>query len=258
METLNQITVSDQKRIAKLINDINSNRVGTNINNINGDTITIKSNSRPPRHKATTVERPSSADYLATSARRAKSGHSQLILDSNRAKPVLHEPCSSTLAKYHDSINQSIIISTSPKKTLERTKSSTSFKPTQPFGSSNNTNRRVLEAKEKYKYMTNPRTFIDESLFGSPQLQSSRSHSNIYMNNDNYYLNHQAKDHLSHLLMSNYSPLIHNPPPQSSSTKSTTERSDSARSTNRNKATINKSEQVEMSSRPPISRPWKP
>lgn len=106
-------------------------------------------------------------EILLSSARRPPSAPS-------RAKPITHEACSSTLGKFHDSVNFSLCLNNTSRHHVE------SHHP-------------IQEAKNKYKYMVRQKSFCDESLFGS---QSSR----------------QTGHHLSHNLMSNLAPLIVNPP----------------------------------------------
>ena len=95
------------------------------------------------------------------------------------SQAVNHEPCSSTLGKFHDSVNYSLIgESVSAKKQSH-------YPKTHP----------IIEAKNKFKYMTQQKSYVDESLFGDS------THRRNSMSNTN---------HLTHNLMSNMTPLIHN------------------------------------------------
>ena len=103
---------------------------------------------------------------------------------AGRPMPVKHEPCSSTLGKFHDSVNHSLMLDSSFVKKSPRP----------------NVNHPVLDAKEKYKYMTRTKSYVDESLFGSFTPRQNRQDINQYLGN-----------HLTHDLMSNMAPLIHTP-----------------------------------------------
>lgn len=75
---------------------------------------------------------------------------------------IKHEPCSSTLAKFHDSVNYSVVADTH----------STRQSPRHP----------ILEAKEKYKYMSRQKSYCDESLFASntPRLNHDNQYTGIF------------------------------------------------------------------------------
>ena len=101
--------------------------------------------------------------------------------DEKTPRPAQHEPCSSTLGKFHDSVNYSLQgESIATKK-----------------HSNQHINHPIIEAKQKFKYMTHQKSFVDESLFGD-----SNHRQNIFSSNSNH--------HLTHNLMSNMTPLIHN------------------------------------------------
>lgn len=91
------------------------------------------------------------------SARRGRPASTGVNRNSNRGPaPIKHEPCSSTLAKFHDGVNFSLYLEPHSKPQTPR--------------------HPILEAKEKYKYMTKQKSFVDESLFASntPRLMTNR------------------------------------------------------------------------------------
>ena len=143
-------------------------------------------------------------------------------LDS--AKPVKHEPCSSTLGKFHDSVNHSL---NSTGSISSRRNNSAKLNEHHP----------IVEARQKYKYMENQKSYVDESLFGS-----ATHRSNV---NDNYNI----RNHLSHNLMSNMAPLMHNPPMRSAVS--------SARQQQPERADEMRDKVVEQPPRAPV-RPWRP
>ena len=108
------------------------------------DVSTSPIKARPP------AVRPPSARINSARARSAQ-----------QQQPIKHEPCSSTLAKFHDSVNFSVL------GDAHATRQS----PRHP----------ILEAKEKYKYMPRQKSYCDESLFASntPRL----NHDNHYAGN---------------------------------------------------------------------------
>ncbi len=96
------------------------------------------------------------------------------------AQAVNHEPCSSTLGKFHDSVNYTL------NGESLATKKQSHYPKNHP----------IIEAKQKFKYMTNPKSYVDESLFGD----STHRRNSLTTNNT----------HLTHNFMSNMTPLIHN------------------------------------------------
>ena len=144
-------------------------------------------------------------------------------LDS--AKPVKHEPCSSTLGKFHDSVNYSL---NSSGLASSRRNQSAKLNEHHP----------IVEARQKYKYMENQKSYVDESLFGSATHRSNT-------NNDSYNI----RNHLSHNLMSNMAPLIHNPPLRVAPS--------SARQQQPDRADEVRDRVVEQPPKPPV-RPWRP
>lgn len=132
-------------------------------------------------------------------------------------RPAQHEPCSSTLGKFHDSVNYS----------LQGESVATKKQSLQPI------NHPIMEAKQKYKYMTNQKSYVDESLFGD-----SSHRQNVLVTNN----------HLTHNLMSNMTPLIHN---TSIRAKSATPRSNPEKSVQ----IENSSKTIETKN---VVRPWKP
>lgn len=112
-------------------------------------------NARPPTSFGAQINaRPPSSRIQ--SARRTRP------LSANRGPtPIKHEPCSSTLAKFHDGVNFSLLEPPTNKRTIQHP---------------------VIEAKQKFKYMSRQKSFCDESLFASntPRAQTIR-HENQYI-----------------------------------------------------------------------------
>lgn len=118
---------------------------------------------------------------------RALSAKSTNRSNSARARPVIHEPCSSTLGKFHDSVNYSLVGETTSRRGSNTPRS----------------NHPILEAKQKYKYMAKQKSFVDESLFGGNS--TSRG---FYPSSDNTPDIYQySKTHVTHDIMSNVAPL---------------------------------------------------
>ena len=158
------------------------------------------------------------------SARRPSSRQSARIKrpqSAGRPMPVKHEPCSSTLGKFHDGVNHSILIESSFVKKSPRP----------------NVSHPILDAKEKFKYMTRTKSYVDETLFGSVTPRN-RNDMNQFLGN-----------HLTHDLMSNMTPLIHT---------SIMSRPGSARSTIDTDTKIVQSDSKNAISQKPPPRPWKP
>lgn len=104
-----------------------------------------------------------------------------------RVEPVLHRPCSATLGKFHDSVNFSLAgvnLSALTKPVID-------------------VNDQRAQARHKYKYMLQKKTFVDETLFGSSRETERRQQSNTTTD---------PLRHLTHYQMSNVTPLILNPP----------------------------------------------
>lgn len=141
--------------------------------------------------------------------------------DEKTPRPAQHEPCSSTLGKFHDSVNYSLQgESVATKKQ-----------------SNHHINHPIIEAKQKFKYMTQTKSYVDESLFGD-----STHRQNILSSNSNH--------HLTHNLMSNMAPLIHNTSlirPSSATPRVNQEKVEQITNT------INKTAEIKNS-----NRPWKP
>lgn len=147
------------------------------------------------------------------------------------ARPYIHEPCSSTLGKFHNGVNHSLM------------NYSNNGVVTTPGRYSSNTprsNHPVLEAKQKYKYMTKQKSYVDETLFGNTNANNEQTaYADLYYSlhgqtprntSRDYY--QQTKNHLSHNLMSNAAPLIVHPPPPGSARPLSSARVDSARKEN--------------------------
>lgn len=147
------------------------------------------------------------------------------------AQPVLHRPCSATLSKFHDSVNFSLQgynpLCTHPK-------------------SYQNENDVRTRARNDYKYMLKKKTFVDETLF--------TSHNPKVVKQTKFEL--QDPKHLTHLQMSNMTPLIYNPPPPRPISSSSS-RPPSARPTqDMNQTTdLRRSSANSTQMRP---KPWKP
>lgn len=177
-----------------------------------------------PDQQATKLNQSPTKREMVSSARRPPTS------PSARQTPIKHEPCSSTLGKFHDSVNFSLC--------LDTTRSKSHHQPEEPT-------HRVIEAKNKYKYMVRQKSFVDESLFGSTSARRPASSDlNRYSN---------GGTHLTHDLMSNLAPFIVNPPIRS--------QLNSARSVtnelNKIDQTITKETRDTNSAKRPI-KPWKP
>jgi hypothetical protein len=147
------------------------------------------------------------------------------------AQPVLHRPCSATLSKFHDSVNFSL-------------------QGNNPLymHSKNHQNENDIRtrARNEYKYMLKKKTYVDETLFASHNPKVIKQ----------IQFDQQDPKHLTHLQMSNMTPLIHNPPP-ARPIGSYSSRPSSARA----KQDINKTVDIENSSANLTqmrTKPWKP
>lgn len=126
-------------------------------------------------------ERVSSARPSSRTSRRAGS------MTPTRVEPVLHKPCSATLGKFHDSVNYSLAgvnLSALTKPQVDE-------------------NDQMAKARNKYKYMLQKKTYVDESLFGSSRETERRQQLNTTTD---------PLRHLTHYQMSNVTPLMVNPP----------------------------------------------
>ena len=113
--------------------------------------------------------------YTARPVIRPSSGRQR---PSSNVKPIKPEPCSQTLGKFHDAVNFSLLI--------------------EPHGDKKHVRHPIIDAKEKYKYMSRQKSYVDESLFGSCTPRS-RNEMPTQLNN-----------HLTHDYMSNNAPLMFN------------------------------------------------
>jgi len=102
--------------------------------------------------------RPISSRPVSALAARPHSAGSKNQNRNNAITPIKHEPCSSTLAKFHEGVNYSLLLESHHKPPTPR--------------------HPILDAKEKYKYMSRQKSFVDESLFGPPT--SARLRENYY------------------------------------------------------------------------------
>ena len=130
------------------------------------------------------------------------------VLSSNKtvkqttpsAQPVIHRPCSATMSKFHDSVNYSLCVGGGNNANSNTSKLSSKHQDEEQMDAK-------AKAREKFKYMTRTKTYVDESLFGSsnPTQQKRGETPKEFFHSSN---NH----HLSHLEMSQITPLIHNVP----------------------------------------------
>lgn len=174
------------------------------------------------------VSRPISARAMTLKTNRSQSA-------SNR--PVVHEPCSSTLGKFHDGVNYSLVNDKTSRRGANTPRS----------------NHPILEAKQKYKYMVTKKSFIDESLFGNSTPRFSyQNYGDVYQKDIDVF--QFSKNHLTHDLMSNLAPLqIHAPLPSNRSNLDSA-RINSARS---RIDTEHKENYSCLKTKPPI-KPWRP
>jgi hypothetical protein len=209
----------------------------SNSNIRNSKTITLGGDpSHLPKTPTVNSNRPKSARQST----RINSGRSDN--QDQSIKPVKHEPCSSTLAKFHDSVNNSLMYDN-----IASSRKNIPHPPIHP----------IQEAKNKYRYMLKQKSYVDESLFGGSggNLATPRSITPSFTNNYDYQnVNQNHNNHLTHNLMSNMTPLIINPRPRSASASGpVTARPRTARQEDSDK--INS----EMnSSKLTYQKPWKP
>lgn len=173
------------------------------------------------------VSRPISARVVS-----AKSNRSQ----SARNRPVIHEPCSSTLGKFHDGVNYSLINETSRRG-----------------ANTPRSNHPVLEAKQKYKYMVNQKSFVDETLFGgNTSRQGYQNFGNMFGKEPDIY--QRSSNHLTHELMSNLAPLQIHAPLRTDRSNLNSARIDSARS----RPDLDLKENISYIRNKPEIKPWRP
>ncbi|CAF0755319.1 unnamed protein product [Brachionus calyciflorus] len=176
------------------------------------------------------ISRPISARPIS-----AKSNRSQ----SAQSRPVIHEPCSSTLGKFHDGVNYSLINDPITKRGSNTPRS----------------NHPVLEAKRKYKYMTNQKSYVDESLFGSSTSRNGyyeQNYGNIFEKQPDIY--QYSRNHLTHDLMSNLAPLQIHAPLRTNRSNLNSARPDSARS----RPDLDLKENLSFTKNKPELKPWRP
>jgi hypothetical protein len=196
-----------------------------------------------------------SSSRVSSSRRRATSAS---YLNVTSARPYIHEPCSSTLGKFHDSVNHSLI----HEQQQNSGRSSSRNTP--------RSNHPVLEAKQKFKYMTKQKSYVDEALFGTTTPNSAQNeyakfynmyHGNQQQQQTSVDIYQYTRNHLTHNLMSNVAPLLIHPSPvrrpdsAMSSSRVNSARPDSARKENSDPIKDGKTTQ-RSSQLPP--RPWKP
>ena len=172
------------------------------------------------------VSRPISARVLSAKSRS----------QSARNRPVIHEPCSSTLGKFHDGVNYSLISDTSKR------------------GSNTpRSNHPVLEAKQKFKYMVNQKSYVDESLFGgNTSRQGYHNFGNMFGKEPDIY--QRSNNHLTHELMSNLAPLQIHAPLRTDRSNLNSARIDSARY----KPDTDLKENINNARQKPDTKPWRP
>jgi hypothetical protein len=175
--------------------------IGSSSNIKNSKTITLGGDPiNLPKTPTVNSNRPKSARHST----RPSSGRSEI--QDQSIKPVKHEPCSSTLAKFHDSVNNSLMY-----ENIASSRKNIPHPPIHP----------IQEAKNKYRYMLKQKSYVDESLFGGSggNLATPRSVTPSFSNNYEYNnnVNQNISNHLTHNLMSNMTPLIINPRPRSAS-----------------------------------------
>ncbi len=95
---------------------------------------------------------------ISARAARPSSAGANSLNRKNTTTPIKHEPCSSTLSKFHEGVNYSLLLDSHQKPPTPR--------------------HPILDAKEKYKYMSRQKSYVDESLFGPPS--SARLRENEY------------------------------------------------------------------------------
>ena len=138
----------------------------TKVSNVEFDTSGAK--TKPP------VNRPGSSSRPGSTSSTSMKKRSNSASGTSGARPVLHQPCSSTLGKFHDAVNFSLL-----NNELSLTSRAITSTPPPPLASHRSNTPRsdhpVLVAKQKYKYMTKQKSFVDESLFGGGPSVTNRS-----------------------------------------------------------------------------------
>jgi hypothetical protein len=200
----------------------------------------IELNIEPPPDKVKAgqinVSRPPSGRVPSANSTKLRSN------SARGARPVLHEPCSSTLGKFHDGVNYSMLNDSSA---VYRRGSNTP-----------RSNHPILEAKQKFKYMTKQKSFVDESLFGGNT--TSRMHMPTNGDTDFYQ---SSGNHVSHDIMSNMAPLQIRAGLQSNRSNLNSARADSARSIKQDelsKRTKENSTPYELKYQSDKPKPWRP
>lgn len=156
---------------------------------------------------------------------------------SARNKPVVHEPCSSTLGKFHDGVNYSLVNGNSSRRGSNTPRS----------------NHPIIEAKQKFRYMVTKKSFIDESLFGnSTPRYAYQSYGDIFQKEPDIF--QFSRNHLTHDLMSNLTPLQIHAPLSSNRNNLDSSRVNSARP----RTDSELKENVEYLKSKPPKKPWKP
>jgi hypothetical protein len=145
------------------------------------------------------------------------------------------------MGKFHDSVNYSLCVGGSNLNTSKQ--SSTKHHDEEQMDAR-------AKAKEKFKYMTRTKTYVDESLFGSSNpIQQKRGDTpkEFFSSSDNH--------HLSHSQMSQITPLIHNIPIVTARQNSARGVADMAQV---NDLINNSQDTRNLSSSKTRSKPWKP
>ena len=204
----------------------------------------------PPRPRSSSRRRDETVSSAQASHKRASSSNS-----TRSARPYAHVPCSSTLGKFHDSVNHSLMHENDNANHHQ-------YRSNTP-----RSNHPVLEAKLKFKYMTNTKSYVDETLFGMsavPDPAMVNPYYNIFYGNGSTGttprcqadIYQHARNHLSHNLMSNMAPLMLAPAPSS---RLNSARPDSGRKENSDPVGQRKgSAAIASATRGLPPRPWKP
>lgn len=156
---------------------------------------------------------------------------------SARNKSVVHEPCSSTLGKFHDAVNYTLVNGSSSRRRSNTPRS----------------NHPIIEAKQKFRYMVTKKSFIDESLFGNTTPRYSyQNYGDVFQKEPDIF--QFSRNHLTHDLMSNLAPLQIHAPLSSYRNNLDSSRINSARP----RTDSQLKENVDyLKSKPPI-KPWRP
>ena len=189
---------------------------------------------RPPRRPTSA----SASKARVNSANRPPTATNKAASSSTR--PVKHEPCSTSMAKFHESLNNSLLAGEQGHH------AAAAHPPPHP----------IIEAKRKFRYMTNPKSFVDESLFGNVGTVAQQQHMGE-SGQSRPMSRSSSGAHLTHNFMSNKAPLLVSAAPASSrpdSARSTAQRSESA--TPRPQSARQQQQQQQTLAK--YQQPWRP